>query len=90
MHREKRNSQNEPTVAHSGTLGCIRARKSPPAVDTGLRQLTPVDTGLPISRFGKTNPPRPESAGSCDTASSSLLFSARFRAKARPGFRQKS
>jgi hypothetical protein len=73
--------QNEPTASHSGTF----ARGG---VDARLHGLTPIDAGLPISRFGKTNPPRPQPRRSCDSASSSLSFSARFAAAVLAGLQQ--
>jgi hypothetical protein len=56
IHREKRDSQNEPTMGRSGAFGCIPAHRPAQHVDTGLRQLTPVNPGLPPHVIGRNEP----------------------------------
>jgi hypothetical protein len=62
-------AQNEPTAPAQQPTPFRTATKKPthattipapsgaPAVDAGLRQLTPVDVSLPVSHPGKTKPP---------------------------------
>ena len=64
MHPEKPISQNEPTVAHLGTFRCIFPPRPAAAVDTGLRQLTPVNPGLPRHAIWQ-NEPTAAHVGTC-------------------------
>ena len=54
--------QNEPTMGRSGAFRCIPPQVLAPAVDTGLRQLTPVNPRLPQHAFWQNEPTDPSSA----------------------------
>ena len=69
MHPQNANRQNEPTMAQLGAFGCISPQPAAPAVDTGLRQLTPVNPGLPAHAIWQNEP----------TDSPTAAFSARAR-----------
>ena len=63
MPPEKSIRQNEPTMGRSGAFGSTPAHRPPPAVDASLRQLTPVNPGLPQHAIWQNEPTDPPTRG---------------------------